>query len=395
MPEVIKRIDFIIKINQRVAESVGPMYVEQLRSIFSDLLKVYGHYSTCISSSISTRQNQDMLKPMKLVRRDILRLIQIYIEKESQFQVFSEEFLPTLKALVDDFQNSDPNARDPEVLLLFATLFKRMGTHLAGFLQHILINLCDTTLTMIKDDYISFPEFRESFFTLVEKIVKHCTNGLFMLSMSQFRTFILTILFAMKHEKPEAMDIGLTTLHALNELVVEVPEIRTQFYQTFYIPILKDTLAVMTDYRHVAGFKLQGLILQQLIIIIQQDVVALKLNEDAGNPHGHPSNKEFVVAYLITCINQLFQNLNRVQIEAFVLNLFNNCLEWSTFKTTLRDLLISMKSFSSTDDEFYQEEKKAAEDQATLMETQRRAAIPGLNKEHLNPDTNGVTNHYK
>ena len=27
MPEVIKRIDFIIKINQRVAESVGPMYV--------------------------------------------------------------------------------------------------------------------------------------------------------------------------------------------------------------------------------------------------------------------------------------------------------------------------------------------------------------------------------
>jgi exportin-1 len=160
-----------------------------------------------------------MLKPMKTLRRDILRLIQTFIEKASEFTIFNEEFLPTLKTLVDDFQNSDPYARDPEVLLLFATMFKRMGELLSGFLTQILINLCDTTLSMIKNDYLSFPEFRESFFTLVEKIIKHCTAGLFSLNLSQFQTFILTILFAMKHEKPEAMDIGLNTMHALNTLV--------------------------------------------------------------------------------------------------------------------------------------------------------------------------------
>jgi hypothetical protein len=32
---------------------------------------------------------------------------------------------------------------------------------------------------MIKDDFISNPEFRESLFKLVENIVKHCTGGLF------------------------------------------------------------------------------------------------------------------------------------------------------------------------------------------------------------------------
>ena len=32
---------------------------------------------------------------------------------------------------------------------------------------------------MISSDYVSYPEFRECFFTLVEKIVKHCTAGLF------------------------------------------------------------------------------------------------------------------------------------------------------------------------------------------------------------------------
>jgi len=75
-----------------------------------------------------------MLRPMKAVRRDILKLIQIFIEKATDFSIFNEEFLPTLKTLVDDYQNSDPNARDPEVLLLFATMLKRMGELMSGFL---------------------------------------------------------------------------------------------------------------------------------------------------------------------------------------------------------------------------------------------------------------------
>ena len=69
---------------------------------------------------------------------------------------------------------------------------------------------------MIQHDYISFPEFREAFFVLIEKIVKHCTSGLFQLDSGKFETIILSILFAMKHEKPELMEIGLDTMQALN-----------------------------------------------------------------------------------------------------------------------------------------------------------------------------------
>ncbi len=45
LPDVIKSIDFIIKVNTRVAESVGFMYLSYLMNIFSDLLKMYGLYS--------------------------------------------------------------------------------------------------------------------------------------------------------------------------------------------------------------------------------------------------------------------------------------------------------------------------------------------------------------
>ena len=83
----------------------------------------------------------------------------------------------------------------------------------------------------------------------------------------------MTVLFAMKHEKPEVMDIGLITMHALNTLVAGEPSVRTIFYKQFYTAIIKDTVAVMTDYRHMSGFKLQGLILQQLLAIVQEQGV--------------------------------------------------------------------------------------------------------------------------
>jgi hypothetical protein len=62
-------------------------------------------------------------------------------------------------------------ARDPEVLLLFSTIIKRIRETLAGYLQHIIVNLVESTLIMIKDDFISYPEFREGCFQLVKSIV--------------------------------------------------------------------------------------------------------------------------------------------------------------------------------------------------------------------------------
>lgn len=66
----------------------------------------------------------------------------------------------------------------------------------------------------------------------------------------------MTILFAMKHEKPEAMDIGLNTMNALNQLVAVEPMVTSVFYKNFYVIILKDLIMTMTDYRHMSGFKL-------------------------------------------------------------------------------------------------------------------------------------------
>jgi len=48
-PDVIKQIDFVVKINQRVADSVGSAYLGYLTTIFNDMMKVYRIYSDRIS----------------------------------------------------------------------------------------------------------------------------------------------------------------------------------------------------------------------------------------------------------------------------------------------------------------------------------------------------------
>ena len=114
---------------------------------------------------------------------------------------------------------------------------------------------------MIQDNFVNYPEFREPFFKLVHNIINHCTQGMFELDSQKFQTIILTVIFAMKHEKPEVMEIGLNSVFDLNDKVSAVEYACTLFYSNFYTPIIKETLGVLSDCRHLSGFKLQCKIL--------------------------------------------------------------------------------------------------------------------------------------
>ena len=69
---------------------MGKDYIVYLRDIFTDLLNVYKLYSQQISTLVVQGQSShSSFKPMKALRRDILRLIQIYIESEQDFSFFN------------------------------------------------------------------------------------------------------------------------------------------------------------------------------------------------------------------------------------------------------------------------------------------------------------------
>jgi hypothetical protein len=57
---------------------------------------------------------------------------------------------------------------------------------------------------------------------------------------------------------------------------------------------------------------------------------------------------------------EMFPNLNAIHVETLIIQLFNNLEEWKNFKQTLRDLNISMRSFSSQQNEIYEHERKVS-----------------------------------
>ena len=45
-------------------------------------------------------------------------------------------------------------------------------------------------------------------------------------------------------------------------------------------------------------------------------------------PHAYSTNKEYVLDMLVNYILEMFPNLNRAQVETYVIALFNNVDEW-------------------------------------------------------------------
>lgn len=118
---------------------------------------------------------------------------------------------------------------------------------------------------MVKDDFLTYPEFREGLFTLLRDIIKFSASGLFSLDASQFQNMIHSINFSMKHVKPEICDLGLEAMNELLKLVAQEPSVRDQFFQQYFMLIFMDTLKVMTEQTYVSGFQQQATILQIMI----------------------------------------------------------------------------------------------------------------------------------
>jgi exportin-1 len=146
-----------------------------------------------------------------------------------------------------------------------------MGGILTNELPAIIEGLCNSTLSMVQNDFTSRPEYRDGFFSLVTNIIKHGTAAFFNLPHQLFQQMVNTVLFAMQHEKPETMDLGLQGMHALLVVVRHNTQITSSFYEFFYMQILKEILKLLTDYRHQSGFKLHCHILQEVLGAVDQE----------------------------------------------------------------------------------------------------------------------------
>jgi exportin-1 len=383
--EVIRNVQNILQTNVSVCSSLGHPFVSQFNLIFLDMLAVYKMYSELISAAIATggphASKTTAVKLMRSVKKVALRLIETMVDKCEDPDLVAAQYVPAMMdPILGDYARNNPDARDAEVLSMFAMIINRLRGKMEAEVPKIFGAVFECTLQMITRNFEDYPEHRLQFFSLLRAITNHCSTTLFAMSPAQLKLVIDSIVWAFRHTERNIADTG---LNLLMELLVMFAgsSVATQFHQAFYTQLVQEIFAVMTDTFHKPGFKLQARILHHLFAIVQGDAIKAPLWDVAAQgPTAYPNNAAFVQQYVTNLLSTSFPNLRPQQVQATVLGMME-LKEFPTFKQHVRDFLVQSNQFADQNNADLFTEEVAAQAEA---ERQKLAKVPGM----LNPYEN-------
>ena len=182
-PATIKELIKILKTNNRVCGSVGPLFTIQLQVFFLDMLNVYKVYSERISAAIEQQgaiaTQMSLVRTMRSAKKEVLRLLIVFIDKsgppEAEPRAVAQGFIPpVLDPILGDYKRNIAGARDPEVLSLFATVVEKLKSNVVEDVPRIMEAVFECTLTMITTNFEDFPEHRIRFFEFLKVSISGC-----------------------------------------------------------------------------------------------------------------------------------------------------------------------------------------------------------------------------
>lgn len=385
-PETCKAISSILKTNFSICESLGSAFMAQLSRIYMDMLSLYRLASKSIGDFIKGQDDKSKatktptVRALRTVKKDILRLVEAYVQKCDNGPVFVENFVPVLlDATLSDYNQSIEQARDAEVLSLTATIISRFNHLMSDKIRPILDAVFECTLNMINKDFVEFPEHRVNFFKLISAINVNCFDALMCLNRVHFKLIVDSCVWAFKHAHREIAETGLKICYdLLKNISASSSAVASSFYQAFYLSLFTDIFYVLTDGEHKSGFRYQAIILAHLFEIVESGLLQAPLY--SVTEQQFPDNRAFVKDFLANMLRTSFPHLQTVQIENFIRGLFDLNRDPSTFKAHIRDFLISLKEFAENDQDLYAEEIELEMDRKKKADKEAAAKIPGMLK---------------
>ncbi|XP_048325788.1 protein EXPORTIN 1A isoform X1 [Ziziphus jujuba] len=377
--EVIRTVLNILQTNTSVASSLGTYFLPQISLIFLDMLNVYRMYSELISNSIAEggpfASKTSYVKLLRSVKRETLKLIETFLDKaEDQPQIGKQFVPPMMDPVLGDYARNLPDARESEVLSLFATIINKYKGAMIEDVPRIFEAVFQCTLEMITKNFEDYPEHRLKFFSLLRAIATHCFPALIRLSSQQLKLVMDSIIWAFRHTERNIAETGLNLLLEMLKNF-QNSEFCNQFYRTYFLTIEQEIFAVLTDTFHKPGFKLHVLVLQHLFCLVETGLLTEPLWDVTTVPYPYPSNAIFVREYTIKLLSTSFPNMTAAEVTQFVNGLFESRNDLSTFKNHIRDFLVQSKEFSAQDNKDLYAEEAAAQRE---RERQRMLSIPGL-----------------
>ncbi|KAJ7982686.1 exportin 1A [Quillaja saponaria] len=378
-PDVIRTVLNILQTNTSVASSLGTYFLPQISLIFLDMLNVYRMYSELISSNIAEggpfASRTSVVKLLRSVKRETLKLIETFLDKaEDQPQIGKQFVPPMMDPVLGDYARNLPDARESEVLSLFATIINKYKAAMVEDVPRIFEAVFQCTLEMITKNFEDYPEHRLKFFSLLRAIATHCFPALICLSSQQLKLVMDSIIWAFRHTERNIAETGLNLLLEMLKKF-QVCEFCNQFYKAYFLTIEQEIFAVLTDTFHKPGFKLHVLVLQHLFCLLEIGVLTEPLWDTATVPYPYQNNAVFIRDFTIKLLSTSFPNMTAAEVTQFVNGLFESKNDLGAFKNHIRDFLAQSKEFSAQDNKDLYAEEAAAQRE---RERQRMLSIPGL-----------------
>ncbi|XP_048604890.1 protein EXPORTIN 1A isoform X1 [Brassica napus] len=378
-PDVIRTVLNILQTNTSAATSLGTYFLSQISLIFLDMLNVYRMYSELVSTSITSggpyASKTSFVKLLRSVKRETLKLIETFLDKAEDQSHIGKQFVPPMmESVLCDYARNVPDARESEVLSLFATIINKYKGTMLDDVPNIFEAVFQCTLEMITKNFEDYPEHRLKFFSLLRAIATFCFPALIKLSSQQLKLVMDSIIWAFRHTERNIAETG---LNLLLEMLKNFQQSAfcNQFFRSYFIQIEQEIFAVLTDTFHKPGFKLHVLVLQHLFCLVESGSLTEPLWDAATVPYPYPNNAAFVREYTIKLLSSSFPNMTAAEVTQFVNGLYESRNDPSEFKKNIRDFLVQSKEFSAQDNkDLYAEEAAAQREQ----ERQRMLSIPGL-----------------
>jgi exportin-1 len=383
-PECVRNVANILQTNVSACTSVGQPFATQIALIYTEMLHVYRLYSEFMSALIAEggpyASRSSQVKLLRSVKREVLRLVETFVDKCEDAALVAQQLVPAmLDPVLGDYARNVPDARDAEVLSLFAAIVNKLGGALMDEVPRIFEAVFECTLQMITRDFESYPEHRLRFFSFLRAVATRCFRALFALPPAHLQLVMDSIVWAFRHTERNVAETGLALLLDLLHSFSQ-SEHCNAFFASYFLSLTQEVFAVMTDSFHKPGFKMHAMILQHLFSVVDGDgpvTVSVPLWDAAAlGPAAYPSNAAFVRAHVTQLLSTSFPNMGPAAVAAAVAGMFETKKDFTAFKNHMRDFLVQTKSFSVGDNrDLYAEETAAAE-------LSRRAAIPGMLAPH-------------
>ncbi|SCU99333.1 LADA_0H19064g1_1 [Lachancea dasiensis] len=386
-PETVKIIANILKTNVAVCSTMGASFYPQLGHIYYNMLQLYRAVSSMISSQVSSEgliaTKTPKVRGLRTIKKEVLKLIEFYISHANNLdEVVKVLVEPLLNAVLEDYMNNVPDARDAEVLNCMTTVVRKVGHMIPSGVILILQSVFECTLDMINKDFTEYPEHRVEFYRLLKEINSRSFNALLELPSAAFKLFVDAICWAFKHNNRDVEVNGLQLALDLTKNIAALgaTPFSNAFYENFYFTFISETFYVLTDSDHKSGFSKQSLLLMRLISLVQENQISVPLYQPGEVPEG-TTNQLYLANYMAGMLSSAFPHLSQEQITGFVSALIKQYQDPAKFSATLRDFLVQIKEFGGDPTDYlFAEDKEKAFEEKIRVEKERAAAVGGLLK---------------